>query len=268
MAEVVKVDLGLKDKVALIFAGSKGLGKSVALRLSEEGANVVIVSRNVENLESAKEEIFEKTGRKVVAIPGDVTRKEEVDNIVSKTVKELGALHILFANSGGPPSGRFSDFTPEDYLKAINLNLMSTIYAVYAVTPYMKAQKWGRIIASTSVSVKQPLDDLILSNVARVGVVAFIKSVANELAPYGITSNVVAPGYTLTERIEELIKARMEKEGMSFEEAQQSFIKGIPMKRLGKVEEYSAVVAFLASEEASFINGTVIPIDGGFIKGI
>ncbi len=203
-----------------------------------------------------------------MAIEGDVIRKEDIEKAVKETVSKFGTIHILFANAGGPPAGGFFDVKPEDYLKAVELNLMSTIYAVYAVKDYMINQKWGRIIASTSISVKQPLDNLILSNVSRMGVVAFIKSVSNALAPFGITANVVAPGYTMTERIENLLKARVEKEGITFEEAQKSMITDIPMKRLGTVEEFASTVAFLASEKASYITGVVLPIDGGFIKGV
>jgi 3-oxoacyl-[acyl-carrier protein] reductase len=262
------MDLGLKDKVAFVMAGSKGLGKAVALELAKEGANVSIISRSRENLKKAQEEIKSITGKEVLIVEGGVARKEDIEKAVKETVSKFGTIHILFANAGGPPAGGFFDVKPEDYLKAVELNLMSTIYAVYAVKDYMINQKWGRIIASTSISVKQPLDNLILSNVSRMGVVAFIKSISNALAPFGITANAVAPGYTMTERIENLLKARVEKEGISFEEAQKSMITDIPMKRLGTVEEFASTVAFLASEKASYITGIVVPIDGGFIKGV
>ena len=262
------MDLGLKGKIALVMAGSKGLGKAVSLRLSYEGAKVSIIARNLENLEKTKIDIENETKNKVLIFQGDVTKKEDIETWVSETVKEFGTIHILFTNAGGPPSGGFFDFKPEDYLNAVNLNLMSTIFAVYSAVPYMKNQKFGRIIASTSLTVKQPLDSLILSNVSRVGVVAFIKSLSNVLAPFGITANTIAPGYTMTERVEEIVKNRMNKEGVSFEEAQKLIIENIPMKRIGNVDEFSAAVAFLASESSSYITGIVLPIDGGYIKGI
>jgi 3-oxoacyl-[acyl-carrier protein] reductase len=262
------MELGLKDKVAFVMAGSKGLGKAVALELAKEGAHVAIISRSEENLRKAADEIKSSTGREVLRIVGDVTRKEDIERAVKETAERFGTIHILFANAGGPPAGGFFDVKPEDYLKAVELNLMSTIYAVYAVKDYMINQKWGRIIASTSISVKQPLDNLILSNVSRMGVISFIKSISNALAPFGITANAVAPGYTMTERIENLLKARVEKEGITFEEAQKSMIADIPMKRLGTVEEFASTVLFLASEKASYITGVVIPVDGGFIKGL
>jgi 3-oxoacyl-[acyl-carrier protein] reductase len=261
------MDLGLKGKVALIMAGSKGLGKAVALRLSNEGAIVSIISRDIGNLNKAKMDIENKTGNSVLIFQGDVTKKEDIEKWVLQTVKEYGTIHILFTNAGGPPSGGFFDVKPDDYFIAINLNLMSTIYAVYSAVPYMKEQHWGRIIASTSMTVKQPLDNLILSNVSRVGVVSFIKSVSNVLASFGITANTIAPGYTMTERVEELIKSRMIKEGIQIEEAQKSIIENIPMKRIGNVEEFSAAVAFLASERSSYITGIVLPVDGGYIRG-
>lgn len=262
------MELGLKDKVAFVMAGSKGLGKGVATKLAEEGAQVVITSRNIENLRQAQEEIKNITGREVLIIPMDATKKDDIQKAVDETIKKFGTIHILFANSGGPPPGTFFDVKPEDYLSAINLNLMSTIYAVYAVIPYMMKQKWGRIIASTSMTVKQPLDSLILSNVSRIGVVSFIKSVSNVVAPYGITANCVAPAYTMTERIKHLVEAQVKKEGVSEEVAQESMIKDIPMGRMGTVEEFASTVAFLASENASFITGILLPIDGGYVKGV
>lgn len=262
------MELDLKGKIALIMGGSKGLGKAVAHRLSSEGSVVSIISRRLENLQNAKQEIEGQTKNEVFTFQGDVTQKEDIQKWIALTAEKFGTVHILFTNAGGPPSGGFFDFQPEDYLKAVDLNLMSTIYAVYGVYSYMKKQSWGRIIASTSMTVKQPLDNLILSNVSRVGVVAFIKSVSNVLAPFGITANVIAPGYTMTERIDELIKNRVKKENISFEEANRSIIEHIPMARIGNTDEFSSVVAFLASENSSYVNGIVLPVDGGYIKGI
>ncbi len=262
------MNLGLNGKVAFVMAGSKGLGKAVALKLAEEGAKVAIVAHNPSNLEIAKKEIESKTGNSVLTMIADVTKEPEVKGAIDEAVKHFGTIHILFTNAGGPLSGGFFDFKPEDYLKAVELNLMSTIYTVYAVVPYMKEQKWGRIVASTSISVKQPLDNLILSNVSRAGVVAFIKSVSNALAPFGITANSVAPGYTMTERVVSLLKARVEHEGILFEEAEKAMVGSIPMGRVGTVHEFSSTVAFLCSESASYITGVTLPIDGGFIKGV
>lgn len=262
------MDLGLSDKAAFVMAASKGLGKAVAMRLAQEGAKVAILSREKENVNKAAKEIEAKTQGVVYPIQCDVTKRESVEKAVNETAKRFGGIHLLFANAGGPPSGGFFDFTPDDYIKAVQLNLMSTIYAVYAVSSFMKENRFGRIVASCSVSVKQPLDNLILSNVSRAGVVTFIKSVSNVLAPYNITANVVAPGYTMTERVDQLIKVQMSKNGISKEEALRNFVKDIPMGRVATVDEFADVVAFLLSEKASYITGAVIPIDGGFIKGI
>jgi len=260
------MDLGLKNKNAVVMAGSKGLGKGVALKLAEEGANVLIMSRNLDNLNKAKEEIESRTKREVAIFQGDVTKKDDVFYAVKTAAKKFGTVHILFTNAGGPPPGGFFDVKPDDYLSAVNLNLMSTIYGVYAAVPYMKKNKWGRIIASVSISVKQPLDNLILSNVSRAGIITFIKSVANAVAPLNITANAVLPGYTMTDRVKHLIENGANKKGTTFESEAEKIIKNIPMGRIGLVEEFSSVVAFLASEEASYITGAAIPIDGGFIK--
>lgn len=262
------MELGISDKVALVMGASKGLGKGVALNLAQEGAKVAILSREKSNIERAAKEIESKTQGIVLPIQCDVTKKESVDKAVKEVVDRFGTIHLLFANSGGPPSGGFFDFIPDDYLKAIHLNLMSTIYATYAVVPYMMKNEYGRIVASTSISVKQPLNNLILSNVSRAGVVTFIKSVSTALASYNITANVVAPGYTATERIEDLLEAIIEKEKISKEEALESFIKDIPLKRIAEISEFADVVTFLLSERASYVTGIVLPIDGGFIKGI
>ncbi len=262
------MDLGLNDKVAFVMAASKGLGKSVAQKLAQEGAKVAIVSREKNNIEKAAREIESKTQGVILPLQCDVTNKQSLEKAINEVAKRFGTVHILFANAGGPPSGGFFDFSPEDYSKAVQLNLMSTIYAVYSVVPFMKEQRWGRIIASTSISVKQPLNNLILSNVSRTGIVAFIKSVSTALAPFNITANTIAPGYTMTERVEELVKARAEKEKISTEEALKLFVKDIPLGRIGSIDEFADVVAFLASERSSYITGVVLPVDGGFIKGI
>jgi 3-oxoacyl-[acyl-carrier protein] reductase len=262
------MEFGLKGKTAFVMAGSKGLGKAAALKLSEEGANIAIISRSMENLKKAQKDIKEKTGKSPFIIQGDVKNKKDVENAVKETVKKFSTVHILFANAGGPPAGGFFDFKPEDYEEAVKLNLMSTIYATYAVIPFMKENKWGRIIASVSISVKQPMDSLILSNVSRAGVITFIKSVSNAVAPFNITANSILTGYTMTDRVKNLLENAARKNGTSIEEASRNIIEKIPMGRIGTVEEYASLVAFLASEKASYITGISIPIDGGYIKCI
>ncbi len=260
------MDLELKSKTALIMAGSKGLGKAVAMKLSEEGANVSIVSRNIENLKKTQAEIMGKTGNEPIIISGDVKNQSDIEKAVNETVNKFGTIHILFTNAGGPPAGGFFDVKPNDYEEAVRLNLMSTIYAVYAVMPFMRKNKWGRIIASVSISIKQPLDNLILSNVSRAGISTFIKSVSNVVAPLNITANCILPGYTMTNRVKSLIKTAAEKNNVNIEEAEEKMTRSIPMGRIGTVEEFASLVAFIASSKASYITGTTIPVDGGFIK--
>ncbi len=266
--EVVQMKLDLEGKTAFIMAGSKGLGKSVALKFLEEGTNVAIISRNTENLERAREELKEKTGETPLIIQADVKNKEDIKKAVSETVKKFGTIHVLFTNAGGPPAGGFFDVKAEDYEDAVRLNLMSTIYAVYEVVPLMKENRWGRIIASVSMSVKQPMDNIILSNVSRAGIITFIKSVSNAVAPFNITANSVLPGYTMTDRVKNLVEGAAKKNNISYKEAIKKITQKIPIGRIGTVEEFASLVAFIASEKASYITGTAIPIDGGYIKCI
>jgi len=175
---------------------------------------------------------------------------------------------ILVCNAGGPPSGVFDEFSPEQWRQAIELNLMSTINLCRAVVPLMQKQRWGRIINITSVSAKQPIDGLILSNMSRAGVLGFSKSLANELARDNITVNCVCPGYTRTERVQELANRMAQRESIAVEAVFQRWEANIPMRRLGEPPELAALVVFLASERASYITGTAIPVDGGYIKGL
>ncbi|MCD4747100.1 MAG: SDR family oxidoreductase [Bacteroidales bacterium] len=262
------MDLKIKDKIALITASSKGLGKAAALRLSQEGAKVMICSRNEENLLKAKDEITAETGGVVRAFIADVTDKEQVNKMIDGIVDEFGTIDILVSNAGGPPAGKAEDFNIDDYHNALELNLISTINLCYKVLPFMKKQHWGRIINITSVSAKQPIDPLILSNTSRAGVLGFSKSLSNQLASFGITVTSVCPGYTKTERVENLAKA-FEESGKG---TQQNFYnnleKIVPMQRIGTPEEFAQTVAFLASKGAAYITGVALQIDGGYIQGL
>ncbi len=262
------MDLGLRGKVAIVSASSKGLGKACALGLASEGANVVICSRNSSELEKAKAEIEEKTKNDVFAIQADVTNPQDVKNLVKKTVEKFGTVHILITNAGGPPMGYFEDFTDEDWEKAFNLNFMSAVRLIREVLPIMKSQRWGRIINITSVTVKQPIDNLILSNSIRMSVLGLTKTLALQLAQYNILINNVAPGYTLTDRVKSVIEQRAKQTGKTFDEVKLKLAKDIPLGRLAEPEEFANLVVFLASEKASYITGATIPIDGGWIKGV
>ena len=253
------MELGLKNKVAFIAASSQGLGKAVAFELAKEGAHVIICGRNKENLEKAKQEIEKQTQTKVLAISGDLSVSADRQQIINSALKAFPVIDILITNTGGPPAGKFEDFKITDWDKAYNNLLVSTVDLVKGFLPGMKQQRWGRIISITSITVKQPVHNLILSNSVRVSVVGLMKTLANELGSYNVTVNNVVPGYTETERLKEL-----NKKNSSFE----SLKKEIPLGRIGKPEEFAAAVTFLASQRASYITGISLPVDGGWIKGM
>lgn len=262
------MNLGITDKTALVTASSRGLGKAIALQLSREGAKVAICARGEGELFRAKQEIEERSGGEVIAKTADVTDKAQVKELVNHVVEKFETIDILICNSGGPPSGMADDFSPPDYLTAIELNLLSTVNLCYETMPHMKKQKWGRIVNMTSISAKQPIDNLILSNTARAGVLGFSKSLSSQVAPFGITVNSVCPGYTRTERVENLAKS-FEKSGKgSVQDFFRNIEKIIPMGRLGRPYEIASAVVFLCSEAASYITGVALQVDGGYIKSI
>jgi 3-oxoacyl-[acyl-carrier protein] reductase len=262
------MDLGIQNRVALVAASSSGLGKAVALQLSREGAKLAICARNEKNLFKAREEIAADTGGVVQPYPTDVTHKDQVKQTVADVVSDLGSLDILVCNAGGPPPGFVDDFAPDDYRNAMELNLLSTISLCYEAIPHMKKSRWGRIVCITSVSAKQPIPNLILSNTARAGVLGFAKSLSEQVAPFGITVNSVCPGYTKTERVEELARSFADSGKGTQEDFYKTIEVSIPMKRLGTTEEFAHTVAFLASEGAGYITGVALQIDGGYIKGL
>lgn len=262
------MDLGIKDKVAIVGASSKGLGKAVALGLAREGVRLMLCARGKKDLDRAAEEIVSETGADVLAIECDVSKTADIQKVVDETVKKYKRIDILVNNAGGPPTGTFLDFTLEDWQKAIELNLFSTITFSRAALPLMKAKKWGRIINITSVAVKQPIDGLILSNTARAGVIGLAKTLSNEFGPHNITVNNVCPGRILTDRITHLASEKAKKEGTSLEDALTAMETDVPLRRIGKPEELASLVVFLASERASYITGTTIQVDGGLTKGL
>ncbi len=265
------MNLGLERKVALVLASSKGLGLACAKGLYEEGVNVVICSRSIENLEKAKKEIEQiksiMKGNKVISVIADLLKEGDIKNLVDKVIEEFGRIDILVHNAGGPPSGPTNKITKKEWLNSIDLNLLSFIWITRMILPIMQKQKSGRIIAITSVSVKQPLKNLVLSNTTRLGIVGYAKTLASEYAKDNILVNIVCPGPNLTDRMKVLIKKTAKETGKSEIEVKKSWTNQIPLGRLGKPEELANLVIFLASEKASYITGTVIQVDGGFIKG-
>lgn len=252
------MELGLKNKIAFVAASSQGLGKSVALELAMEGVKIIICGRNKDTLEKTKQEIEKQTNGEVLAVAGDLSIPADREQIIKSALQAYSAINILITNTGGPPAGKFEEFKQENWDKAYNDLLASAVGLVNGFLPGMKQQRWGRIISITSMSVKQPVNNLILSNSVRASVVGLMKTLANELAMYNITVNNVMPGYTETERLKELID-----KNPSFASAKAE----IPLGRFGKPEEFAAAVAFLASERASYITGVSLAVDGGWIKG-
>lgn len=262
------MDLGLKGKVAFVAGASQGLGKAVATALCREGAKVAICGLDDPELPKAVEEIAAATGSEVIGIPADVTVSEQARNFIRKGLDHFGTVDILVNNAGGPPAKTFLEIDEELWHFGFRLNLLSTIVMTREAVPVMMEKRWGRIINMTSVSVKQPIDGLILSNTIRSGVVGLAKTLSNELAPYNITVNNVCPGYTLTERVRSLAVVTAQKEGTTPEAVIDRWRATIPMGRLGTPEEFAALVTFLASEHAGYITGASIHIDGGYYKGV
>jgi 3-oxoacyl-[acyl-carrier protein] reductase len=262
------MDFGLEDRVALVTAASKGLGKAAATELAREGAKVVICARTEGPLRAAAAEIEAATGGKVLAVAADVSRAADVTRIVQKTVAHFGRLDVLVTNAGGPPAGYFMELDDDTWQRAFELTLMSTVRLCREAVPHMQKNGWGRIINITSVSAKQPIDNLLLSNTLRAGIVGLAKTLSAQFAGDGITVNNVCPGWTLTDRVAELLDARAAEEGITPEEAEGQIAADIPMGRMARPEELAALIAFLASERARYITGTSIQVDGGYVKGL
>lgn len=262
------MQLGLTGKVALVAASSKGLGRATALTLAQEGADVVISARGQEALERSRDEISAATGRRILAVQADVSKREDIDRLVSQALDALGRIDILVNNAGGPRPGVFTDMTDADWLAAVDLNLMSAIRLIERTLPGMRQRGWGRIVNITSISVKQPLPNIILSNTVRSGVVAMAKTLAGQVASEGVTINNVCPGYMLTDRVRNLSKTRAEAEGLSVEKVMAQSAASVPVGRLGNPMELAALIAFLASEQAAYLTGATIQMDGGMFQGL
>jgi 3-oxoacyl-[acyl-carrier protein] reductase len=262
------MDLGIKNRIALVAASSKGLGKAAALSLANEGVHLAICSRNERSISAAANDIRKATGGKVFPIVGDVSRSEDIERIVNAVLAEYGRIDILVNNAGGPPAGKITSLPDGEWEHGFNLTLMSMLRLTRAVLPLMERQIWGRVISIVSLAAKQPIDDLLISSTLRPGILGLSKVLANQYGRFNITVNTVCPGYILTQRLEDLSRLRSAEKNISMEEYIAESAKSIPLERLGKPEELGDVVAFLASDRAAYINGANIIVDGGQAKGI
>lgn len=262
------MDLGLTNRVALVAAASRGIGFATARELAREGVRVFLCSRDGNRASEAAEKIHEETGVAVAGIGADVTDDQSVKQFVDLALDRAGRVDILVTNAGGPPATTFDQTDLDLFRKAFELNALSAIRLAKLVLPGMRQRKWGRIVNITSVSVKQPIEGLILSNTVRAGLTGWAKTVAAEVAADGVTVNNVAPGYTRTERQEELARARSEALGKTRDEIIATWATQGPMGRIGEPEEIAAAVAFLASERASYITGITLQVDGGWVRSL
>ena len=262
------MQLGLDGKIALVAAASRGLGRAVAEELAREGAHLVLCARGAEALRETADVIRAETGVSVTEVVADLSDAVGVARVTERALTEHGRVDILVTNAGGPPAGPFESHTAQAWETAVRLNLVSVVELTRAVLPGMKERRWGRIINVTSIAVKQPVDNLILSNSVRAAVTGFARTLANEVAPFGITVNNVMPGYTRTQRVEDLAQKNAALHGTTAEAERSAWENQIPMRRLGEPAEFAAMVAFLASERASYTTGASIPVDGGWIRGL
>jgi 3-oxoacyl-[acyl-carrier protein] reductase len=262
------MDLRIKGRIALVTAATKGLGRACAEELSQEGCTVALCSRTAADTERVAQEIAKKTGNRVVAFTADMSRDADIDRLLDDVRKKLGDPEIVICNAGGPPAGNFSTTKIEQFLPAFQLSAMSSIRLTYGTIQPMIKKKWGRIVYITSISVKQPIPFILLSNTARAGLTGFMKTVAREVAATGVTLNAVLPGTHDTDRVRQTAQTRAKTEGIPLEQALADQAKNNPMNRLGSPAEFAAMVTFLCSDRASFITGTNIQVDGGGYAGL
>lgn len=256
------MDLMLADKVALVTAASRGLGKAAALELSRAGARLAIASHS-DDIHDAAMTIQEETHQPVLAVKVDLTRPDDIKSLIARTQQTYSRIDILILNAGGPPPGSFLDLAPDDWQQAFQLTVMSAVQLCYGVIPIMLEQGSGSIVATQSLSVRQPIENLALSNSLRMSVIGLMKTLADELGPHGIRVNSINPGWTKTDRVTQLLESRAHARGTSPEEEEERITAGIPLGRMGSVEEYGRAIAWLASPAAAYIHGHALMFDGG-----
>lgn len=262
------MDFMLKNKIALVTAASRGLGYATAQALAQEGAKVAICARQAEPLQEAARALVKETGGDILPIVADVARANDVERLVHETMVRWGRIDLLFINAGGPPTGHFLNFTPEDWDDAMQLTIQSVVRLVYAVVPIMQKQGGGSILANTSVTVRHPLDNLTLSNSLRLAVVGLVKSLSIELGPENIRVNAIAPGWTRTERVNEILRARAEQNTTTLNDEAARLTTDVPLRRMAEPLEFGRAAAFLLSPAASYITGITLVVDGGMSRAM
>jgi 3-oxoacyl-[acyl-carrier protein] reductase len=262
------MDLGLKNRVALVAASSQGIGRATAEAFAAEGCRVAMCARNEKTLQSAAEKIRKQYSAEVLAQAFDVTDAKAVKQFVAEVAEKFGGVDICVTNAGGPPAKGFLVATLEEWQRALETNFLSTVYFAREVIPHMQRKHWGRIITLTSITTKQPVNDLVLSNAVRAAVVGLVKSLANEFGKDGILVNNVGPGFTATDRLKELAKASASSSGKGEQEILDAWAADAPLKRLGEPREVAETIVWLASERASYITGQTVLVDGGMYKGL
>ena len=261
------MDLGITDRVAIVGGASQGLGRAAAEALAREGVDLTIFARTEDRLTFTARELAQRSGRRVHPVVVDVTRPTDLQRAVDETIAQFGRLDILVNNAGGPPLGTFASFDDDAWQKAFELSLLSVVRLTRLAIPHMQSQQWGRVINIVSFTVREPAANLLLSNSVRMGVVGLAKSLSRELAPHILVNNA-APGRFATERMAHLNALRAERTGLPLEEVERGAAAEVPLGRAGRPEEFGDLVAFLASERASYITGQTVLCDGGFIAGV
>jgi 3-oxoacyl-[acyl-carrier protein] reductase len=262
------MDLGLKNRVALVAASSQGIGLATAEAFAAQGCRVAMCARNPTTLQAAAEKIRQQHRAGVFTDAFDVGDADRVARFVADVAGKFGGVDICVTNAGGPPAKGFLASTSDDWQRAIELNFLSTVYFAREVIPHMQRKRWGRIITITSITTKQPVADLVLSNAVRAAVAGLVKSLANEFGKDGILVNNVGPGFTATDRLKELAKSRAAASGKSEQEIFEAWAADAPLKRLGEPGEVAETIVWLASERASYVTGQTILVDGGMYKGL